>query len=230
MGKVIAKIASKIPMLLILVMVIITPLFEAQAYVSVKGYYRKNGTYVAPHVRSNPNGIKYDNYSYKPSQGLYNDTYGTRGTTWDTPTWTTDPDYYVGKAIYDGSSSMPVIKYTPPVPVVVPKPVFIAPAPVVKQIFQVPATISSERQFKVKTGLGGNKVFTEMLLTSLVPGRTIKAETSNQVYVGDSSGCLRWVTNEQVAKRLFGASWNASINLIDDSLLASYKICDPIYE
>jgi len=72
----------------------------ADAYVKVKGYYRSDGTYVAPHVRSNPNGLKYDNYSYTPSQGLYNTTYGTRGTEWDTPTTITDPDYYEGKALY----------------------------------------------------------------------------------------------------------------------------------
>lgn len=76
---------------------------NVDAYVSVKGYYRKNGTYVAPHVRSEPNGLKYDNYSYTPSQGLYNPSYGTKGTTWDTPTYITDPDYYVGKSIYDSN-------------------------------------------------------------------------------------------------------------------------------
>jgi hypothetical protein len=76
---------------------------STEAYVKVKGYYRKDGTYVAPHVRSNPNGLKYDNYGYTPSQGLYNDTYGTRGTTWDTPTYITDPDYYEGKTIYDST-------------------------------------------------------------------------------------------------------------------------------
>lgn len=89
----------------------------ADAYVSVKGYYRKNGTYVAPHVRSEPNGVKYDNYGYTPSQGLYNKTYGTRGTTWDTPTYVTDPDYYTGKNIYDSSHSdtnySPSYTYTP---------------------------------------------------------------------------------------------------------------------
>lgn len=74
------------------------------AYVSVKGYYRSNGTYVAPHVRSNPNGLKSDNYSYKGGE-VYNKTYGTRGTTWDTPTYITDPDYYVGKALYDSGSA-----------------------------------------------------------------------------------------------------------------------------
>lgn len=76
---------------------------SAEAYVSVKGYTRKDGTYVAPYVRSSPNGLKYDNYGYKPSQGLYNDSYGTKGAAWDTPTYITDPTYYTGKAIYDST-------------------------------------------------------------------------------------------------------------------------------
>jgi len=77
----------------------------ADAYVSVKGYYRSDGTYVRPYVRSNPNGLKYDNYSWTPSQGLYNKTYGTRGSSWNTPTWTTDPDYYTGKSIYESNNN-----------------------------------------------------------------------------------------------------------------------------
>lgn len=79
--------------------------FNAFAYVSVKGYTRKDGTYVAPHVRSNPNGLKYDNYGYKPSQGLYNPSYGTKGSSWDTPTYITDPDYYLGKSLYESGLS-----------------------------------------------------------------------------------------------------------------------------
>lgn len=75
------------------------------AYVNVKGYYRKDGTYVSPHVRSNPNGLKYDNYSWTQSQGLYNETYGTRGAEWDTPTYVTDPDYYTGQQLYQSGSS-----------------------------------------------------------------------------------------------------------------------------
>ncbi len=81
------------------------PINNVEAYVSVKGYTRKDGTYVAPYVRSNPNGLKYDNYGYTPSQGLYNKTYGTRGAEWDTPTYITDPNYYQGKALYEGGSS-----------------------------------------------------------------------------------------------------------------------------
>lgn len=32
------------------------------ATVSVRGYYRSNGTYVAPHIRSNPDGNPYNNF------------------------------------------------------------------------------------------------------------------------------------------------------------------------
>jgi len=56
----------------------------ADAYVSVKGYYRSIGTYVQPHVRSNPNGLKYDNYGYRPSQGLYNKSYSGGSSYWKT--------------------------------------------------------------------------------------------------------------------------------------------------
>jgi len=42
----------------------------------VSGYYRKNGTYVRPHYRSNPNSTKADNYgsaSYQQRQATKND-------------------------------------------------------------------------------------------------------------------------------------------------------------
>lgn len=35
----------------------------AAAQVAVQGYYRKDGTYVSPHVRTFPNGTCTDNYS-----------------------------------------------------------------------------------------------------------------------------------------------------------------------
>lgn len=82
------------------------------AYVSVKGYYRSDGTYVRPYVRSNPNGLKYDNYSYTPSQGLYNPTYGTRGSYWDTPTYYTDPYYYLGLNLYKSGITSDPTTYT----------------------------------------------------------------------------------------------------------------------
>jgi hypothetical protein len=40
--------------------------------VHVRGYFRKDGTYVSPHIRSSPDGIKENNYSYKsPSTNYY---------------------------------------------------------------------------------------------------------------------------------------------------------------
>lgn len=48
---------------------------------NVKGYYRKNGTYVESHQRSAPNSTKRDNFS---SEGNYNPYTGKKGTT---PVW-----------------------------------------------------------------------------------------------------------------------------------------------
>lgn len=44
---------------------------------SVKGYTKKDGTYVAPHHRSAPNGTKYDNYSSKGNVNPYTGKAGT---------------------------------------------------------------------------------------------------------------------------------------------------------
>ena len=48
------------------------------ADVSVKGYHRKNGTYVAPHVRSSPNGTSSDNWSAKGNVNPYTGKAGTK--------------------------------------------------------------------------------------------------------------------------------------------------------
>lgn len=41
---------------------------SATAQVAVRGYTRADGTYVAPHIRSSPNGTTADNYgSYRPA-------------------------------------------------------------------------------------------------------------------------------------------------------------------
>src|SRR3989344_3994580 len=41
------------------------------AAVGVKGYYRKDGTYVQPHYRSNPDGNPYNNWSYPGNTNPY---------------------------------------------------------------------------------------------------------------------------------------------------------------
>lgn len=48
----------------------------AGADVYVRGYFRKDGTYVQPHRRSNPNGTTLDNYS---APGNINPYTGNRG-------------------------------------------------------------------------------------------------------------------------------------------------------
>lgn len=50
---------------------------SASADQFVNGYIKKDGTYVAPYVRSTPNNSQYDNYS---TQGNVNPYTGQRGT------------------------------------------------------------------------------------------------------------------------------------------------------
>jgi len=67
----------------------------------VSGYYRSNGTYVRPHYRSNPNGLRYDNYSYRSYQPLYNSSYGKYSTyRWNTPSYYWQSNYYSGLNSY----------------------------------------------------------------------------------------------------------------------------------
>jgi len=62
-----------------LIMLVIFMLVAGTAYadVYVNGYTRKDGTYVQPYYRSNPNHCKQDNYSYKNN---YNPYTGKKGT------------------------------------------------------------------------------------------------------------------------------------------------------
>jgi hypothetical protein len=50
----------------------------AFADVSVRGYYRSNGTYVQPHYRSNPDGNVYNNWSTYPNVNPYTGRTGTK--------------------------------------------------------------------------------------------------------------------------------------------------------
>lgn len=49
----------------------------AQSSHRVRGYTRSDGTYVAPHMQTNPNSTKTDNWSSKPNVNPYT---GKRGT------------------------------------------------------------------------------------------------------------------------------------------------------
>ena len=59
----------------------------------VKGYVKRDGTYVAPHVRSSPNGQQWDNYSTKGNTNPYTGERGTRrDTTYDIKPYGEDND------------------------------------------------------------------------------------------------------------------------------------------
>lgn len=69
------KKLNKIIVGVIAFMVMITPLLflapRAEAITSVKGYIKKNGTYVAPYFRSNKDSTKLNNYSTKGNVNLF---------------------------------------------------------------------------------------------------------------------------------------------------------------
>lgn len=46
--------------------------------VQVNGYYRSNGTYVAPHTRSAPDGDRFNNYSTEGNSNPYTGRSGTQ--------------------------------------------------------------------------------------------------------------------------------------------------------
>lgn len=89
--------------------------FYADAAVSVRGYYRKNGTYVQPHYRSNPDSNPYNNWSYPGNTNPYTGKVAPG-----------NPDTYL-KNYYGGSSggsyslpSAPSYSSPAPIPVSVP--------------------------------------------------------------------------------------------------------------
>lgn len=49
----------------LLIAVVLTGATSTLAYSRVGGYTKRNGTYVAPHYKSNSNSYKYDNWSTK---------------------------------------------------------------------------------------------------------------------------------------------------------------------
>lgn len=51
---------------------------QVKADVYVKGYFKKNGTYVAPYFRSDPNRTKLDNWSTKGNINPYTRKRGTK--------------------------------------------------------------------------------------------------------------------------------------------------------
>jgi len=55
-----------------------TKSYSKSGTTSVRGYYRKNGTYVKPHKRTSPNKTKMDNWSTKGNVNPYTGKAGTK--------------------------------------------------------------------------------------------------------------------------------------------------------
>lgn len=94
---------------LILAIFLILPNF-AEAVVHVNGYYRSNGTYVAPHYRSDPDGIKSNNWSYPGNTNPYTGVTAPGGSTFYsapsyTPTWTFDNQTYYSASTYNAAKA-----------------------------------------------------------------------------------------------------------------------------
>ena len=68
---------KKVIILILIIFVIFGTFGFAEAKVRVRGSFRKNGTYIAPHYRSSPNRTKFDNWS---TRGNYNPYTGKKGT------------------------------------------------------------------------------------------------------------------------------------------------------
>ena len=69
--KVNTMVKNRIIHILFVLLSIITISAVCNAQVRVKGYYRKDGAYVRPHVRSNPDGNPYNNWSYPGNVNPY---------------------------------------------------------------------------------------------------------------------------------------------------------------
>jgi hypothetical protein len=83
---------KKLITLLIVGTIVWTTSLPCNAVVRVRGYYRKDGTYVQPHYRSNPDGNPYNNWSTKGNINPYTGKVGTK-------------EVPIGSGIYSGTGS-----------------------------------------------------------------------------------------------------------------------------
>jgi hypothetical protein len=96
------------------------------AQVSVRGYYRSNGTYVQPHQRTYPNETRNDNYSTIGNVNPHTGKAGTKPRDGYTSTISTYEDYMASlyrststysaptNSVYNSYSSTPVSTYSTP--------------------------------------------------------------------------------------------------------------------
>ncbi|WP_313632519.1 hypothetical protein [Massilia timonae] len=86
----------KIKAILAVILMALTASAVAQTH--VRGYTKKDGTYVAPHYRSSPNSTRNDNYSTRGNVNPYTGKAGTKapdngGYNYTSPTPPTQPTY-----------------------------------------------------------------------------------------------------------------------------------------
>jgi len=61
------------------------------------------------------------------------------------------------------------------------------------------------------------------------PGsRMVKFQTDNKTYLPTRGGVLRWAKTEEVARGLFGADWNLSIDDISEAFYVNYRFGTPL--
>lgn len=214
-------------LMIILFLVGVLSISDANAYVSVKGYYRKDGTYVRPYVRSNPNGLKYDNYSWTPSQGLYNKSYSTGDSYWNTPTYLTDPSYYQGKSLYESQgNSLGSLGASFSIPSYQAYPTANAKS---DTLYTPPKHNPSTKKYNVRYNKNIT-IYTQKFDLRDSIGGIIKSENGKTIYTVDKSGCLKSIKNLQVIKRMYGDSWSSYMSVVDDKVLKEYEFCGVVEE
>jgi hypothetical protein len=60
------------------------------------------------------------------------------------------------------------------------------------------------------------------------PGTLVKLTTDPKVYAVDRNNALRWITTEEIAKKLYGDSWNTRVHDISDAFFVDYGEGGPI--
>ena len=99
---------------LFLLVVLAVQVQDLSAAVRVRGYSRKDGTYVQPHWRSNPDGNFYNNWSTYPNINPYTGTTGTKRFpsyyhrySWSLPSYTSQARSYWQPNSYGNYQSFP---------------------------------------------------------------------------------------------------------------------------
>lgn len=139
------KIIKSLVAFLLLSLFLIPTIIYAK--VSVKGYYRKDGTYVAPYTRSNPDGNPYNNYGYP---GNYNPNTGS--------ITTGDPNSYMNSYCKESPNNAYCSGYgSTYAPTVLPTPTPISSYSYTNNLSSLPDNtlikrVGSEKIFKVSGG------------------------------------------------------------------------------